>query len=90
MVFPMTLHTPHLKFYVDVYYYDFKKAFEKYYGELIGGVNPTIRNSRERDFDSAINNMPFGPFQSGSSSGSRLQTASGSGSSVTLKGPDST
>jgi hypothetical protein len=80
------VHTPQLDFYVDVYYIDFKNAFEKYYGELIGGI-PAIRNIRERDFDSAINNMPFKPFQSGPASGSHLQTASGSSSSVTLKGP---
>jgi hypothetical protein len=78
---------PQLEFYVDVYYIDFKSAFEKYYGELIGGISSTIKNTREQDFDRAINNMPFRPFQRGSTSGSHLQTASGFSSSITLKGP---
>jgi hypothetical protein len=80
-------HKPHLEFYVDVYFNDFKSAFEKYYDELIKGPSSTLKKLREQNFDGAIGKMPLQPFQSSFPSSSHLRATSGSSSSVTLKGP---
>jgi hypothetical protein len=64
---------------VTQYFTDFKGVFDKYHNELIGTTNPTKKSILESNFDSAINKMPFRPFDVSSTSALRLQGASGGG-----------
>jgi hypothetical protein len=70
-------HTPQLEFHVDKYYADFNYALKVYYDELTGTTNPAVMATREKCFDKAIENMPFKPFETDSSSthASGLQVA---------------
>jgi hypothetical protein len=70
---------PALEFDVTQYFIDFRLAFEKYYDELIGTANLTKKRVLEFNFNSAINKMPFKPFDPSTTSTSRLQGASGGG-----------
>jgi hypothetical protein len=64
---------------VTQYFVDFKEAFEKYYDELLGTANLTKKPVLESNFNSAINKMPFRPFDLSTTSASRLEGAIGGG-----------
>lgn len=72
-----TTNNPPLEFNVIQYFIDFKEALDKYYNELIGTTNPMKRPILESNFDSAINKMPFRPFDPSTTATSRLEGASG-------------
>jgi hypothetical protein len=56
--------TPKLKFIVDKYYNDFKRALEKYYDEIINCKSGLNKQQRLRaNFSDAVNSLRFNPFK---------------------------
>jgi hypothetical protein len=55
---------PKLKFIVEKYYYDFKRAFVDYYDEIINGKSGSNKQQRlKTTFSEAVNSLPFNPFK---------------------------
>jgi hypothetical protein len=56
--------SPKLKFIVEKYFDDFKKAFENYYDDIVSARSGLNRKRQlESRFSDAANSLPFNPFK---------------------------